>query len=243
MTGYHHDADKGQDAVDDDDDLSIMRKFKLVISNPFNWVLAIHLFAVNTIQCAFNGLWLINYMRLKYNIDRSTSTMISGSFWISFAVGLIVVGRIGSTYKKRKMIYYLTMFLVFVPPSVVVYGDSNMPLFFIYLCNILSGFGMGVVAIIFVVTREYNDENESSDIATGFVNSVGISAGFICQYLIGLLMDYHWEQRGGDFVDGRVYEVSDYNFGFMVMPIVGAMGIITSILVKETNGKTVHWNK
>ena len=179
-------------------------------------------------------------MRFKYDIDRETSTMISSSFWIAFAVGVTLIGKLASRYKKRKIIYFLTMIFIFVPPSVVIYGPANMPLFVIYLCNILSGLGMGIVAVTFVVIREYHDANESSDIAVGFMNSVSVSAGFITQYAIGLLTDYHLGQRGGD--DG-VYEVSDYNFGLMIIPIVGVVGIICSILVKETNGKTVYWGK
>ena len=183
-------------------------------------------------------------MRLKYDISRQTSTMISSSFWLSYAVANIVIGRIASKYKKRNIWFYLTMFLLFVPPSIVVYGDENMPLIVIVLCNVVSGIGMGIVTVNFVVLREYNDANESSDIATGFMNSVSISAGFIMQYLIGLLMDISLRQRGDGLVDGdSLYEVSDYEFGLMVIPIVGALGIISSILVKETNSEAVHWGK
>ena len=201
---------------------------------------------VHVHRYSFNGLWVINYMQLKYGVNRQLSTMISSSFWIAYAVGNIVIGQIASKYKKRKMAYLLTMLFVFVSPSIIVYGDASIPLAIIVLCNLLSGLGMGIVAVSFVVLREYNEEAESSDIATGFLNSVSISAGFITQPLMGWLIDYHWNQRGGDIADagdGRLYEVSDYNFGFMVIPIVGALGIICSILVKETNGKSVHWGK
>merc|ERR1712048_17513 len=138
------------------------------------------------------------------------------------------------------------MFFVFVPSSIVIYGDANMPLFVIILCYVLTGIGMGITAITFVVLREYNDVANASDVAVGFVNSVSISVICLMQYLIGVLMDVNWEQRGYGAMDvdgGRLYTVSDYNFGFMVVPIVGVLGIISSILVKETNGKPVQWDK
>ena len=76
---------------------------------------------------AFNGLWLINYMRLKYDLNRQTSTMISNTFWLSYAVGNVIIGKLSNKYKKRKIFYLLTMFILFVPPSVIVYGNEDMP--------------------------------------------------------------------------------------------------------------------
>ena len=191
---------------------------------------------------AFNGLWLINYMRLKYDLNRQTSTMISNTFWLSYAVGNVIIGKLSNRYRKRKIFYFLTMFILFVPPSVIVYGNEDMPLFVVILCNVLSGIGTGIGAVTFVLLREYNDYYSSSDIATGFVNSISISAGFIMQYLIGILMDFKWDQRGGQVDDdGRIYEVIDYNFGFVVLPIIGFVGIILSFMVKETNAVPIDY--
>merc|ERR1712048_759779 len=112
MADYHHgDETDGirtatviavdDDKVDNDnqsEEMSMWTKLKVVVKNPYTWVLSTHQFCVNIIQYAFIGLWGINYIGLKYEIDRQTSTMISCFFWIAYAVGTIVIGKICSTY-------------------------------------------------------------------------------------------------------------------------------------------------
>merc|ERR1712228_441202 len=103
MTKYGGEFQSNQD----DNKLSTTKKLKQIMRNPLNWVLGFHQFGCGTIQYAFNGLWLINYMRLKFDIDRETSTMISNTFWISQAVGYFVIGKLAKVYKKRKIFYLL----------------------------------------------------------------------------------------------------------------------------------------
>jgi len=222
---------------------SVCNKLKKSLLNKWNWLLSMHQYCINTIILAFNGLYLINYMTLKYGIDRELATMISGSFWISHAFGAVVIGKLASKFKKRKIFYLVTCFVVFVPPIYIIYGDEDStPLIVLIACNILSGFGCGIVTVTFVLCREYNQE--CADIASGVLNTLSVTAGFIMNWLIGILMDFNFDRRNGQIepvTEDRIYTADDYNFGFMVIPIVAAICIVLSFMTKETNGKSTQY--
>ena len=95
--------------------------------------------------------------------------------------------------------------------------------------------------------RECNEFYDCEDVALGIVNSLTNSSGFVSQYLIGLLLDWHWEGiRGGSDLneDGdRVYNVSDYDFAFSTITVCLVGAFITSLFLKETRGKMVDYSK
>ena len=69
-------------------------------------------------------------------------------------------------------------------------------------------------------------------------------AGYIMPYIIGMMMDYNWEQRGGqtDINGDRIYIVEDYNYGFILIPICCCIYLLNALIIKETNGNIIQWN-
>ena len=96
-----------------------------------------------------------------------------------------------------------------------------------------------------LLCREYSFKDNCEEVATGFVNWIIVSA-FIGQYLIGYLIDYHWEmnKKAGDnvnIINGmRAYTVSDYQFAFeCIIPSCLIVSTVCSCLLKETNGQNL----
>ena len=212
--------------------------------NPWNWLLGIHYFAALSIKNALNGLWLIYYMTLKFGYSRSLSTFVNGTLLIADAVANIVFGRLSAKFKKRK-VFFLIGSVLLLGPIYIVYCGENTSVWLIILANIMGGAGTGIASLPFAMVREYNDHFECSDIAGGLFNTLCSSSGFVMQWLIGILIDYHWNKRGGALsTDGdREYMVADYDFGFIVVPICSGIYILIALLVKETNGTTVVWDE
>eukprot|EP01084_Bolivina_argentea_P153035 266848_1 len=180
---------------------------------------------------------------LKFEYSRETSTSVVGLFWISSAFGNLIFGHLSTKYKKRK-VFYLICSILLCNPLIIIYCDaSNMNIYIIGLLNILTGLGCGSTSIIFAIVREYNDFYECSDIASGYVNTMGTIAGFVVQWLIGVLMDINWTMRYGKHInDGsgqRKYNIHDYNYAFIIIPIIVAINFFTAILIKETNGQSI----
>ena len=97
------------------------------------------------------------------------------------------------------------------------------------------------------MVREYNNYYNCEDTATGFVNVQRTSSGFLAQLLMGIMIDIHWIQRGGnDFEENdtqnRRYSVSDYNFAFLLCTISVGLAIIMLFFLKETYGKNIIYD-
>ena len=64
------------------------------------------------------------------------------------------------------------------------------------------------------------------------------------QPLVGALIDYNWTQRDGELNENgdRDYIVEDYDFAFILIPIVSTIHFILGLVIKETNGKTIVYS-
>ena len=126
----------------------------------------------------------------------------------------------------------------------IIYCDEDTNTYIIIAMTILCGIGAAISPMKWTLIREYNDYYQCSDIASGVMNTIGCSAGFIMPWIIGIMMDYNWEQRGGQTdIDGdRIYTVEDYNYGFILIPICLCIYFLIALNLKETNGNIVQWN-
>merc|ERR1712087_874839 len=222
----------------------IVRGLKKAFTNPWNWLLGIHYFAALSIKNALNGLWLISYMRLKFGYSRSLSSGINGTLLLADAVANIIFGKLSAKFKRRK-VFFLIGGALMLGPIYIRFCGPDAHIAMIILANIMGGAGTGLAALPFAMIREYNDHFECSDIAGGLFNTLCASSGFVMQWLIGILIDYHWEKRGGQLSeDGdRDYNVADYDCGLIVIPFCSGLYILIALIVKETNAKTVVWDE
>eukprot|EP01084_Bolivina_argentea_P163846 284964_1 len=169
----------------------------MAFSNPWNWLLGIHYFAALGMKFAFNGLWAIIYMSVKFGYSRQLSATISGMCFIADAITNLISGKLAAKYKKRRIFFVICGFIL-LAPNYIIYCDENANMYVIILMNFLIGVGTGISALPFALIREYNDYNQCSDIAGGLFNTICSSAAFVLQWSVGILVDYHWEKRNGE---------------------------------------------
>eukprot|EP01084_Bolivina_argentea_P203380 347385_1 len=197
----------------------IHESLKCAFMNPWNYILGLQWFCVTSVMLAFNGLWLISYMSLKFGYTRELSTFISGTFYIAHAFGNVIIGKLSYKYKKRK-IFLILCSIFLLSPLYIIYCDKNTSMNMILLMNIIGGIGTGVSAVTFALAREYNEYFECSDIASSIVNTISSTSGFIMPWLVGILIDYNWRYRNDHELNDnndRIYTETDYDFGFIVI--------------------------
>lgn len=226
----------------------VTKSFKKTISNPWNYLLGAWGFCMSSVSYALNGLWLVSYLMIKFDYNRTLATFIVGLFYIGTAFGSLILGQITNKYKIRKIIMIFGVLLIIIGSCSIIYIlDKNASMFLVIALNIISGLGYGSVPAAFALIREYNNYYQCSDTATAFVYAFIVASGFVVQYLIGNLLDYNWKQRGGnDYIDDnplneRQYNVSDYDFAFMTIAVLLGISLIISLFIKETRGKDVDY--
>ena len=214
-------------------------KLKHTISNHLNWFLVIWGFCGLVIVNGFYGLWLINYMMIKYGFTRTQSSFINGIYFISRAIFAPLTGKLAIYYKKRKP-FMICGCALWASTLVIIYGPNNLSPFIVCLLNILTAIGASVWGVWWCLAREYNDYYNNKDISSGFINCFSNTSGFISQYLIGYFIDYSWHNRGGNDFNAdndRNYIEKDYNLGFTIIPVSVVMSFIIALFLKETNAK------
>lgn len=222
---------------------SLMDKIKHTFGNKLNWVLSLWGFCGLVTVNSLNGLWLISYMMVKFKYSRSLSAFISGLFFISRAVSAVIIGRLAMHFGKRKifvifgsLMMFGSVFIIYCPPSTAMW--------IIILANMISGSGSCVYSITWTLCREYNQQFKCKSIAGGMMNTLQNSGSFVSQLLISELIDAHWMSRGADdFKDGdRNYVDSDFESGFIIIPISVCIQLLAAFLLKETNGKNLVYD-
>ena len=219
-----------------DTSISNCQKFIDAMKNYLNWILGFWGFGILTMLYAFNGLWLISYMSLKFGYSRTLSTFISSTFFIFSGVGSVVLGKLAKKYRRRTI--WILIGNICELSSLALIYIPELPLFMVIGCNIINGFGCGAMGIAFALVREYNEYNQ--DTSTGLINSLMTSAPFVGQFLIGGLLDFYYDTRDDRKMDDegdRIYAISDYNNSFIVITCAVILQFIMYLFMKETNAK------
>eukprot|EP01083_Nonionella_stella_P120268 360235_1 len=215
---------------------------KAAFCNRWNYVLGLCIFSFAAVILGFNGLWMIPFLMNKYGYERAVAAIISNLFYISSAIGGLVMGKLSTKYKKRKPFMTIASVMLCCSSLIIHLGaDTNM--FVIVVLNCIAGCGAGILPVLYATTREYNVFYNCEDIAGGIVNSIANMAGVVFQFTIGFLIDVHWTQRHGkiDTNGKRIYTPNDYEFGLISIDIAICLAIIMCMVVKETNGQMVQF--
>ena len=184
-------------------------------------------------------------MSLKFGYSRETATLINGLYFAFCAIGSVILGKLSTKYKRRK-IFYIISSVGLLSPLYIMYCGPDAHIMIIIACNVIAGFCSGIASIEFGLVREYNEYDGTSDAAGGIVNSLGLFlSGTVMPWVMGMMMDRSWSRRDGQINDDtgdRVYSLDDYNTAFLVIPAVIVVNWCTTLLMKETNGKAVQRN-
>lgn len=220
-------------------------KIKLILSfkNIWNYAIGTHLFCISVIALTFNGLWLILYLMVKFDYSRTTSTIITNSYFISCAVAQLFFGYLSTKYKRRKIFIMIGTMIMCLGCTFIIYCGSETHMIIVIIMNCLSGFGFASMPTAFTLGRELNAFYGCEETALGVINTLTNMSGFIGQFVIGLLIDLNWDNRNGekDINGDRIYNEYDYNFAFIIIPISLGLACIIDILLRESYGYTVQY--
>lgn len=206
-----------------------------VMKNPATWPGFFVNFGVCGSFFAFAGLWAVPYFTQALGMSRALASNHISVYFLGFAVGAALMGRISDRLGRRKPIMIAGATL-HAAGWLVWLSGLRLPLGGTYLLCAAMGLFTASMTLSWACAKEVNPPTLSGT-ATSVVN-VGVFFGpAILQPLVGWAMDRTWQGR---MVDGaRFYSPDDYRVGLLLMFGTAALGMLATLLVRETGCRNI----
>lgn len=180
---------------------------------------------------AFSGLWGVPFLTTHYQLPPTTAAAVTSSLLIAWALGGPILGALSDRIGKRKSIYAVGCSLAVMGWAIVLFVPHlSFPLLFAVL--LLTGFSSGCMIIGFAFVKE-----SVPPIYAGTVSGIcnmGVMVGpMVLQPAIGWVLDRHWR---GEIINGvRIYDLSAYRKGFVLMLAWSILAAVLILFTRETN--------
>lgn len=188
---------------------------------------------------SFMGLWAVPYLRDVHGLERGAAAGYLTVMLLSFAAGALFFGWFSDRLGRRKVVLVGGMSLYTVSWLLLMFsgwapGIGGKLLF------ALLGLGGSSFVITFACAKEVIHP-ELSGMAVSVVNTGCFVGTALMQPLFGWVADRSWDGTMQGAV--RVYSASDYHHGFLVMLGFTVLGLLATLLVKETGCRNITVNE
>ena len=189
---------------------------------------------------AFAGLWAVPYLTQMQGMTRATASNHVSIYFLGFAVGSALWGRVSDSLGRRKPVALAVSGLHVLGWGVWLWAawqDSGpLSLVATYALCIVMGLATAGFTLSWASAKEVNPP-QLSGMATSVVN-VGIFLGpAILQPMVGWLMERTWDGRMDAGV--RIYSATDWRNGLLLLTASAVAGWIATLFVRETGCRNV----
>ncbi|MCX7170470.1 MAG: MFS transporter [Proteobacteria bacterium] len=190
---------------------------------------------------SFAGLWAVPYFTQVLGMTRGVASNHISLYFIGFAVGSAVWGRISDHLGRRKPLIFGGTLLYALCWLVWLSGTALPPAASYPFC-LLMGLLTASMTLCWSCAKEVNPPLLSG-MATSVVN-VGVFLGpAILQPLVGWAMDRSWQASNGVMQSGaRLYSAADFRTGLLLMAGAAVFGCLASLRIRETGCRNI-WQK
>ncbi len=209
--------------------------FVTVLKNRATWPGFFVALGISGSFFAFAGLWAVPFFTQVQGMTRAAASNHISLYFLGFAVGSAVLGKISDMLERRKPIMVAGSLLYALGWLVWIFGVS-LPLAASYPFCLLMGMLTSSFTLSWSCAKEVNPP-QLSGMAISVVN-VGVFLGpAILQPLVGWAMDRSWS---GVLENGvRVYVAADYRLGMLLMAGAAAAGCLATLLMRETGCRNI----
>ncbi len=209
--------------------LSIFESLRVILSHRQTWLNALYagfLFGPTAVIGESIGPAYLQYGR---GLSAHVAAFATGLIFIGWGIGGPLSGWLSDKIGRRKPLMIASAVCGVVLTTLFVYYPS-MDKTTAYLIFFAFGLTNTGVAIAYAVSTEIHDRNVVGT-SIAFTNMASIFVGALMQPLVGRLVD---------LVSGpRAYNVetlllSDFQYGFRILPVCSLIALILAFTVKET---------
>jgi MFS family permease len=185
---------------------------------------------------AFSGLWGVPFLTTHYQLSPTMAAAVTSTLLIAWALGGPILGAWSDRIGKRKPIYAAGCSLAMMGWAIVLFiPHLAFPLLFTLL--LLTGFSSGSMIIGFAFIKE-----SVPPIYAGTVSGIcnmGVMVGpMVLQPAIGWVLDRQWR---GEIIKGvRIYDLSAYRKGFLLMLTWSILAAVLILFTRETDCRQVE---
>ena len=209
--------------------LSISQSLRVILTHRQMWINALYagfLFGPTAVIGEANGPAYLQYGR---GLTAHTAAFATGLIFIGWGVGGPLSGWISDKVGRRKPLMIISAACgVVLITLLVFYPDLTKNS--AYILFFLFGLTNTGVAISYAVATEMHDRNVVGT-SIAFTNMASILIGALMQPLVGHLIDL---VSGARAYNVETLLLSDYQYGFRLLPLSSLVALVLAFMVKET---------
>ncbi len=210
--------------------VGLWSSLRRVASHPQTWLNTLTAFTLTGPMLAIGGLWGVPYLITAYGVSRTQAAATMSMFFVGLAIAAPTLGWLSDRLGRRKP-FLIGGCLTGTVCMLTVALARDLPYPVLVVLCLVTGAAGGSQILSFACVKEINPPNVSGA-AIGLVNMGVVGSGAVMQPLIGVVLDQLWD---GSMAEGvRAYSASDYSQAFLVLPVVGAVGLLMSLFIRET---------
>ncbi len=212
---------------------------RTVLKNPATWPGFFINAGLAGALFAFGGLWAVPYLTQVHGMTRATASTHITVYFLGFAVGAALWGRISDALGKRRavaltasgahVLVWLIWLFVAVPQGALT-----------YILFAVMGLASAGFTLSWASAKEVNPPRVSG-MATSVVNVGAFLGAAILQPLTGWVMERTWDGRIEHGV--RIYSAADWHNGLLLLAGSAAMGWVATLFVRETGCRNIWKEK
>lgn len=216
--------------------MGLLASARLVFANPQNWYCGFYTAFLNLPLMLLGGLFGNVYLTTVQHLTRIQASYVTMMVFWGTIFGGPLIGWISDRIALRR-----TPMIIFAIASLpVMLGIIYLPglsLTSLIILFFLLGLFTAAQIISYPAIEESNDKAITGT-AMGLASVLIMGAPAVFEPVFGWLMDKNWD---GTIINGaHYYSAHTYYHSMLIMPVMLAVGLITSFLVRETYAQGKH---
>jgi MFS family permease len=204
-----------------------------VIDNLQNWLGGIYTSATNLavfILSSFGALYLTQII----HYGTLTADNIVTVFFLGLMIGSPLFGYISDKMQNRKIPMLIGAFILLVSLITMLYW-VHISAVWMGAIFFFIGFSSGAQVLGYPLIAESNSPALTATAES--LASALIMAGGLTNWLVGSLLQHHWDHTVVNSIP--VYSLANYRYAFAILPIAVVIAIIAVFFSKETHAKNI----
>ena len=214
----------------------ILGNLLAVLRNRDTWPAVVVNFGGAGAFFAFAGLWATPFLTQAYGMTRNTAAKHLSLYFLSFALGCVLIGGLSDRIGKRKPVLIVGLH-IFAASWLLWLSDLMLPVVASYALFFVMGISTASVTLSWACAKEVNPP-QLSGMSTSVTNMGGFLATALLQPLVGWILDLGWQGTLSE-TGARIYSAQEYRSGLLAIAVAAWIAALGSWFIRETGCRNI----